>query len=61
MRAAEGYSVYNDTVLKNLVGEDGLYFFRHMGSHAQAMEKYRRLNQDYEDMMTVSMSPSGTG
>ncbi len=61
MRAVEGYSVYNDTVLKNLVGEDGLYFFRHMGSHAQAMEKYRRLNQDYEDMMTVNMSPSGTG
>lgn len=61
MRPVEGYSVYNDTILKNLVGEEGLYFFRHARSHAQAMEKYRRLNQDYEDMKIVERSPSGVG
>jgi len=60
-RDVPGYSVYNDTRLKNLVGEDGLYFFRHSGSHEEAMDRYNNLNSDYQDMKTVERSASGAG
>jgi len=56
-----GYSVYNDDILKRMVGEDGLYFFRHSGSHEESMLKYRRMVQDRKDMETVKLSSSGTG
>ena len=56
-----GYSAYNDDILKRMVGEDGLYFFRHSGSHEESMLKYRRMAQDRKDMETVKLSSSGTG
>jgi len=58
-RDVPGYSVYNDHRLKSLVGEDGLYFFRHSGSHTEAMDRYNNLNSDYQDMKTIERSQSG--
>lgn len=59
-RDVPGYSIYNDKRLKDLVGEDGLYFYRHAGSHAEAMDRYNYLNEDYKDMKLIERSRSGT-
>lgn len=60
MRSVEGYDPFKDRELKRLVGEDGLFFFRHVGSHNQAMEKYRRMQEDRNDMEILSYSDYGT-
>lgn len=59
MRAVPGYSAFNDTILKKEVGEDGLFFFRHSGSHAQSMQKLRRMREDRDDMFKLQVSPIG--
>ena len=60
MRSVEGYDPYKDKQLKSLVGEDGLFFFRHVGSHNQAMEKYRRMQEDRQNMEILDNSNYGT-
>lgn len=60
MRSVPGYSPFKDRELKRLVGEDGLFFFRHVGSHEQAMEKYRRMQEDRQDMYVLDQSNYGS-
>ena len=61
MRAVEGYDPYQDRKLKQLVGEDNMFFFRHMGSHNQAMDKFNRMAEDYEDMKLLDRYRGKTG
>ena len=61
MRAVEGYDPYQDRKLKQLVGEDNMFFFRHVGSHNQAMDKFNRLAEDYEDMKLLDRYRGKTG
>lgn len=59
MKPVEGYSAFNDPILKRYVGEDGLHFFKHSGSHYQSMEKLRRMNIDRRDMRVIEESKHG--
>jgi len=60
-RPQEGYSAFKDRKLKKIVGEEGLFFFRHSQSHYESMQKLERMESDMRDAEMVQRSRSGTG